>query len=132
MLLCRRAIEPRYGLWTLPAGYMELFETMEQGAARETREEAEAEVEIQQLYCMYNIPRIGQIYVLFKADLIEGKFGAGEETIESRLFAEDEIPWNDLAFPSVERTLWHYFEDRKTGNFSNHLETLGTRLDHTG
>lgn len=132
VLLCRRAIEPRYGLWTLPAGYMELFETMEQGAARETREEAEAEVEIQQLYCMYNIPRIGQIYVLFKADLIEGKFGAGEETIESRLFAEDEIPWNDLAFPSVERTLWHYFENRKTGNFSNHLETLGTRLDHTG
>ena len=132
VLLCRRAIEPRYGLWTLPAGYMELFETMEQGAARETREEAEAEVEIQQLYCMYNIPRIGQIYVLFKADLIEGKFGAGEETIESRLLAEDEIPWNDLAFPSVERTLRHYFADRKTGNFSNHLETLGTRLDHTG
>ena len=132
VLLCRRAIEPRYGLWTLPAGYMELFETMEQGAARETREEAEAEVEIQQLYCMYNIPRIGQIYVLFKADLIEGKFGAGEETIESRLFAEDEIPWNDLAFPSVERTLRHYFADRKIGNFSNHLETLGTRLDHTG
>ena len=67
VLLCRRAIEPRYGLWTLPAGYMELFGTMEQGAARETREEAEAEVEIEQLYCMYNIPRIGQIYVLFKA-----------------------------------------------------------------
>ena len=64
VLLCRRAIEPRYGLWTLPAGYMELFETMEQGAARETREEAEAEVDIEQLYCMYNIPRIGQIYVL--------------------------------------------------------------------
>ncbi|WP_374667266.1 NUDIX hydrolase [Acinetobacter sp.] len=132
VLLCRRAIEPRYGLWTLPAGYMELFETMEQGAARETREEAEAEVEIQQLYCMYNIPRIGQIYVLFKADLVEGKFGAGEETIESRLFSEDEIPWNDLAFPSVERTLRHYFEDRKTGSFTAHLETLGTRLDHTG
>ncbi len=67
VLLCRRAIEPRYGLWTLPAGYMEMFETMEQGAARETREEAEAEIEIEQLYCMYNIPRIGQIYVLFKA-----------------------------------------------------------------
>ncbi|OTG89180.1 NUDIX hydrolase [Acinetobacter sp. ANC 3813] len=132
VLLCRRAIEPRYGLWTLPAGYMELFETMEQGAARETREEAEAEVQIQQLYCMYNIPRIGQIYVLFKADLIEGEFGSGEETIESRLFSEDEIPWNDLAFPSVERTLRHYFEDRKSGIFTTHLETLGTRLDHTG
>ncbi|KGT47245.1 MULTISPECIES: NUDIX hydrolase [Acinetobacter] len=132
VLLCRRAIEPRYGLWTLPAGYMELFETMEQGAARETREEAEAEVEIEQLYCMYNIPRIGQIYVLFKTQLIEGKFGAGEETIESRLFSEAEIPWADLAFPSVERTLRHYFEDRKTNTFPMHLETLGSRLDHTG
>ncbi|MFW1875199.1 NUDIX domain-containing protein, partial [Acinetobacter baumannii] len=99
VLLCRRAIEPRNGLWTLPAGYMELFETMEQGAARETREEAEAETEIEQLYCMYNIPRFGQIYVLFKAQLKDGLFGAGEESIECRLFVEHEIPWGDLAFP---------------------------------
>lgn len=132
VLLCRRAIEPRYGLWTLPAGYMELFETMEQGAARETREEAQAEVEIEQLYCMYNIPRIGQIYVLFKAQLINGSFGAGEESIECRLFEEHEIPWTELAFPSVEQTLKHYFSDRKTNQFVTHLETLGTRLDHTG
>ena len=132
VLMCRRAIEPRYGLWTLPAGYMELFETMEQGAARETREEAEAEIDIEQLYCMYNIPRIGQIYVLFKANLIDGEFGAGEETIESRLFSEDEIPWSELAFPSVEQTLRHYFADRKTNQFQMHLETLGSRLDHTG
>jgi ADP-ribose pyrophosphatase YjhB (NUDIX family) len=132
VLLCRRAIEPRYGLWTLPAGYMELFETMEQGAARETREESEAEVEIEQLYCMYNIPRIGQIYVLFKTQIKDGFFGAGEETLESRLFEEHEIPWNDLAFPSVERTLRHYFEDRKNNIFPMHLETLGTRLDQTG
>ena len=132
VLLCRRAIEPRYGLWTLPAGYMELFETMEQGAARETREEAEAEIDIEHLYCMYNIPRIGQIYVLFKANLKEGYFGAGEESIECRLFEEHEIPWGDLAFPSVERTLRHYFEDRKIQKFPVHLETLGTRLDHTG
>ena len=113
VLLCRRAIEPRYGLWTLPAGYMELFE-------------------IEQLYCMYNIPRIGQIYVLFKTQLVEGKFGAGEETIESRLFDEVDIPWAELAFPSVERTLRHYFEDRKNNVFPMHLETLGSRLDHTG
>jgi ADP-ribose pyrophosphatase YjhB (NUDIX family) len=132
VLLCRRAIEPRYGLWTLPAGYMELFETMEQGAARETREEAEAEIHIEQLYCMYNIPRIGQIYVLFKANLIDGTFGAGEESIECRLFDEHEIPWTDLAFPSVERTLRHYFEDRKNNSFITHLETIGTRIDHTG
>lgn len=132
VLLCRRAIEPRYGLWTLPAGYMELFETMEQGAARETREEAEAEIDIQQLYCTYNIPRIGQIYVLFKAELIDGKFGAGEESIECRLFEEADIPWDELAFPSVERTLRHYFSDRKINEFPMHLETLGSRLDHTG
>lgn len=132
VLLCRRAIEPRYGLWTLPAGYMELFETMEQGAARETREESEAEIEIEQLYCMYNIPRIGQIYVLFKGNIKEGQFGAGEETIESRLFEEEDIPWNELAFPSVERTLRHYFTDRKNNQFLMHLETLGSRLDHTG
>ncbi|WP_445116396.1 NUDIX hydrolase [Acinetobacter sp. WZC-1] len=132
VLLCRRAIEPRYGLWTLPAGYMELNETMEQGAARETREEAEAEVHIEQLYCMYNIPRIGQIYVLFKSDIIDGQFGAGEETIESRLFEEHEIPWNELAFPSVERTLRHYFEDRRNNCYPLHLETLGSRLDQTG
>ena len=132
VLLCRRAIEPRYGLWTLPAGYMELFETMEQGAARETREEAEAEVEIEHLYCMYNIPRIGQIYVLFKANLINGAFGAGEESIECRLFEEHEIPWSELAFPSVEYTLKHYFADRKNDTFDMHLETLGSRLNHTG
>ena len=132
VLLCRRAIEPRYGLWTLPAGYMELQETMAQGAARETREEAEAEVSIGELYCMYDIPRIGQIYVLFKSTLIDGQFGAGDETIESRLFEEHEIPWGDLAFPSVERTLRHYFADQKTGSFPMHLETLGSRLDHTG
>ena len=132
VLLCRRAIEPRYGLWTLPAGYMELFETMEQGAARETREEAEAEVEIEHLYCMYNIPRIGQIYVLFKANLINGAFGAGEESIECRLFEEHEIPWSELAFPSVEHTLKHYFADKKNNTFDMHLETLGSRLDHTG
>ncbi len=132
VLLCRRAIEPRYGCWTLPAGYMELFETMEQGAVRETREEAEADVDIEQLYCMYNIPRIGQIYVLFKGILRDGQFGAGDETIESRLFEEHEIPWSELAFPSVEHTLRHYFSDRKANHFPMHLETLGSRLDHTG
>lgn len=132
VLLCRRAIEPRYGLWTLPAGYMELFETMQEGAARETREEAEAEIDIEQLYCMYNIPRIGQIYVLFKAQLRDGIFGAGEETIESKLFAEQDIPWDELAFPSVKQTLEHYFRDRKNNHFPMHLDTIGTRLDHTG
>ena len=81
---------------------------------------------------MYNIPRIGQIYVLFKTQIVAGQFGAGEETIESRLFSEDEIPWEDLAFTSVERTLRHYFADRKNNQFPLHIETIGSRLDHTG
>ncbi len=126
VLLCRRAIEPRYGLWTLPAGFMELHETMEEGAARETWEEAEGVVNIEQLYCMYNIPRIGQIYVLFKGNLQDGQYGAGTESLECGLFGEDEIPWNELAFPSIERTLKHYFNDRQHGQFTLHLETISS------
>ena len=105
---------------------------MAQGAARETREEAEAEVDMGELYCMYDIPRIGQIYALFKSTLIDGQFGAGEETIESRLFEEHEIPWNDLAFPSVERTLRHYFADRKKKKKKKKIKKLNSRLDQTG
>ena len=111
---------------------MELLETKKQGAERETREKKKKKIDLEQLYCMYNIPRIGQIYVLFKAQLKQGLFGAGEESLECRLFAEDEIPWNELAFPSVEHTLKHYFADRQKGEFPIHLETLGTRLDQTG
>lgn len=129
VLLCRRAIEPRYGLWTLPAGFMELNETVEQGAMRETREEAQAHIHVEQLYCMYNLPNIGQVYVLFKSQLIDGQFGAGEETIESRLFREHEIPWDQLAFPSVRQTLQHYFHDRKQQHFPLHLETLTTDIE---
>jgi ADP-ribose pyrophosphatase YjhB (NUDIX family) len=103
---------------------MELHETMEQGAARETLEEAEGVVNIEQLYCLYNIPHIGQIYVLFKGNLQDGVYGAGEESLECALFTEADIPWTSLAFPSVERTLRHYFADRTTGVFAIHLETL--------
>jgi len=129
VLLCRRAIEPRYGLWTLPAGFMELHETMEQGAARETWEEAEGRVNIDQFYCGYNIPRIGQIYMLFKGELENGVFGSGEESLECALFDEADIPWDQLAFPSIYRTLKHYFHDRKQYDFSQgnvpfHLETI--------
>lgn len=125
VLLCRRAIEPRYGLWTLPAGFMEIGETIEAGAARETWEEAEGHITDQHLYCIYNIPRIGQVYMLFKSQLQDGIFGVGEESLECALFAEDDIPWGELAFPSIERTLRHYFTDRKTGQFPQHLETIG-------
>ncbi|GAB3053173.1 NUDIX hydrolase [Acinetobacter apis] len=128
VLLCRRAIEPRYGLWTLPAGYMELSETMAEGAARETLEEADARIDIEQMYCMYDIPRIGQIYALFKAKLRDHQFGAGPETLESRLFEEHEIPWDQLAFPSVKKTLQHYFADRKQAHYPIHLETIDSLL----
>lgn len=127
VLLCRRAIEPCYGLWTLPAGYMELNETMQQGAERETFEEAEAHIDTEQLYCLYDIPRIGQIYSIFKAQLRHGKFGAGPETIESRLFSEQDIPWDQLAFQSVRQTLEHYFSDRQQQQYPLHLETLDAR-----
>lgn len=132
ILMCRRAIEPRYGKWTLPAGFMELNETLEQGAARETYEEAHAHIEIEQLYCMYNLPHIGQVYMLFKARLTSD-FGAGEETIETRLFDEAEIPWNELAFHSIEHTLRHYLHDRQHLTVGNqalpfHLETIHEQI----
>lgn len=129
ILLCRRAIEPRYGLWTLPAGYMELAETMAEGAARETFEEAEAYINIEGLYCMYDIPHIGQIYALFKAQLKDGIFGAGPETIETRLFKEEDIPWDSLAFPSVKQTLRHYFKDKLNQHYPLHFETIHSEID---
>ena len=104
VLMCRRAIEPRRGFWTLPAGYMELGETLEEGAAREALEEAEAVIEIEGILGVFSIARIGQVQVIFRARFgADGPpvFGPGEESLEVRLFAPDEIPWDDIAFPSV-------------------------------
>src|SRR3954462_6095213 len=117
ILLCRRAIEPRLGLWTVPAGFMENGETTSQGAARETLEEANARVEVAQLYALYNIPHINQVYILFRARLLDMDFSAGAETLETRLFTEAEIPWEQIAFATVRNTLTHYFSDRKAGEF---------------
>ena len=116
ILLCRRAIEPRYGLWTLPAGFMENGESTEQAAMRETWEEACARVEIDTLYSLLSIPHINQVYMLFRGTLINGKFAPGEESLECALYDESEIPWNELAFPVVEETLTRYYRDRKAGN----------------
>jgi ADP-ribose pyrophosphatase YjhB (NUDIX family) len=124
ILLCRRAIEPRRGLWTVPAGFMENGETTMQGAARETLEEANARVELLQLYALYNIPHISQVYVLFRAKLLDLDFSAGEESLEVRLFAEQELPWHDLAFATVRNTLTHYFEDRRRGSYELHIGTI--------
>ncbi len=113
VLLCRRSIEPRSGLWNLPAGYLESGETAEEGARRETREEACADVEILRLHTLYNLPHIDQVYLFFLARLHQPTFGVGEETLEVGLFAETEVPWQDIAFSSTEFALRHYFAERE-------------------
>ncbi|MEO8443089.1 MAG: NUDIX hydrolase [Betaproteobacteria bacterium] len=124
ILLCRRAIEPRHGLWTVPAGFMENGETTFQGAARETLEEANARVEVGQLYALYNIPHINQVYILFRARLLDLDFSAGAETLETALFAESAIPWEKLAFATVRNTLTHYYSDRAAGAYQFHMGTI--------
>jgi ADP-ribose pyrophosphatase YjhB (NUDIX family) len=115
VLLCRRAIEPRYGLWTLPAGFMERGETTSAGAARETLEEANARVAVGMLYSLFNLPHIDQVYMLFRGRLLDLDFHPGAESLEVALFAESEIPWDTLAFPVVKETLGLYFGDRAAG-----------------
>lgn len=124
ILLCRRAIEPRYGLWTLPAGFMENGETTEQGALRETYEEARASVHLAGLFAVFSIPHISQVYMMFHGTLNDLNFGPGPESIDVRLFSEAEIPWDKLAFPVVHRTLWYYLEDRRKGKFEIHVDNL--------
>ena len=124
ILLCRRAIEPRHGLWTVPAGYMENGETTFAGAQRETLEEANARVEIGPLYALYNIPHINQVYILFRARLLDTDVSPGAETLEVRLLAEAEIPWDRIAFASVRNTLVHYYEDRRKGEYRFHMGTI--------
>ncbi len=110
VLLCKRAIEPRYGYWTLPAGFMENNETIMEGAAREAYEEANAVAEDMQLFGVYNLPRISQVYIMFKGRLKDGKASSGDESLDVKLFDEDEIPWNELAFPVITEALQRYYE----------------------
>lgn len=124
VLLCRRAIEPRRGFWTLPAGFMENGETTQEAAARETIEEAAAEVAGQELYMVFNLPQINQVYIFYRADVVDGRFGVGVESLESQLFTEEEIPWSDLAFPTVSRALKYYFADRRDGLFPVRVEDI--------
>ena len=124
VLLCRRAIEPRLGLWTVPAGFMENGETTAQGAARETLEEANARVEVGPLYAMYNITHINQVYILFRARLLDLNFSAGTESLEVQLFDEKDVPWESIAFATVRNTLNHYYADRKAGEYRFHLGTI--------
>lgn len=124
ILLCRRAIEPRCGLWTLPAGFMENGETIAQAALRETEEEANANVEIGDLFTLYNLPHISQVYMLFQARLLDLSFSPGLETLEVKLFAEREIPWETLAFRAIRETLKRFFEDRARGRYGLHIGTI--------
>jgi ADP-ribose pyrophosphatase YjhB (NUDIX family) len=117
ILICKRAIEPRYGLWTLPAGFMEINESAPEGAAREALEEANARVEIEDLYTVYSIPHISQVYMMFRARLIDPDVSPGVESLEVKLVTQDEIPWDQLAFAMVKRTLEHFIKDRESGLF---------------
>ena len=124
VLLCKRAIEPRHGYWTLPAGFLENGETIEEGARRESWEEAQANLQATTLYTMFDLPHIHQVYFFYKAELADLNFGAGIESLEVQLFNEEEIPWQELAFPVVEETLKYYFEDRKKQEFIFRNEVL--------
>jgi len=129
ILLCKRAIEPRYGLWTLPAGFMENQETLEQAAMRESAEEAHANVELEQLYTVFSLPHVNQVYIMFRARLLDESFKPGIESLEVKLFSEDEIPWDELAFRTIHYSLKYYFEDRRTGHYvmRSHLVEPGKK-----
>ena len=118
ILLCKRAIEPRHGLWTLPAGFMENQETTLQAALRETDEEANAKINNCQLFCTLSIPHISQVYIMYRGELINGSAAPGIESLETHLFSEDEIPWDTLAFPVITETLKLYFADKQNQHFN--------------
>jgi len=120
ILLCRRAIEPRRGLWTLPAGFMELGETTAQAALRETLEEAQARVDLGEVFALLSVPHVDQVHVFYRARLLDREFAAGEETLEVALLRESDIPWKEIAFRTVSSTLRHFYADRKAGAMGFH------------
>ena len=130
LLLCRRAIEPRLGHWTLPAGFMEVGETTAHAATRETFEEAGADVDIDALFAVVNVPHIDQVHLFYRGRLRSPQYAAGEESQAVELFAEVEIPWPELAFRSVEVCLRAYLADRRTGRFGLHEVELGPLPAH--
>lgn len=124
ILLCRRAIEPRKGWWTLPAGFMENNETLAQAAARETLEEANARVQIGDLYAIYSLPHISQVYILFRAQLLDLDFKPGIESLDVKLLSEHEIPWEEMAFRVIHDPLKHYFKERNQGKLGFHMGVI--------
>jgi ADP-ribose pyrophosphatase YjhB (NUDIX family) len=128
ILLCKRAIEPRLGYWTVPAGFLENRETLQQGAARESHEEALADVEIGSLLAMVHVLHAQQVHVFFRARLKTASFGAGPESLEVKLVRPEEIPWSDIAFPSTDFTLRRYLEDRAAGREQHYFTTFDRHL----
>jgi len=128
ILLCRRAIEPRLGYWTVPAGFLENGETTEEGAARETLEEACAKVEIGTALAMIHVVHVNQIHLMYRARLKDGQYGVGQESLETELFDRSEIPWEELAFPSISFSLERYFHDLDRGANDFHLHDVRHRL----
>jgi len=131
VLLCKRAIEPRYGLWTLPAGFMEHGESTEQGAMRETWEEAQAKVEDLHVHSLFSVLHITQVYIIYRARLSSLDFAAGIESLEVALFKQQDIPWDGLAFPAITQSLQDFFSDREQGHYQVHVADLAKRaFDH--
>ena len=128
VLLCRRAIEPRHGKWTLPAGFMELGETTEQGAARENQEESGARIQIRSLLTVIDVPSVNQVHLYYLADVLGPHLAPGPETLEAAFFGLDEIPWRELAFRTVSTTLEHYLQDRARGEYPTHHYAIDLRF----
>ncbi len=120
ILLCRRAIEPRHGMWTVPAGFMENGETVAQAALRETLEEANARVELGEMYAVLSVPHVNQVHIFYRGRLLDLEFSPGAESLEVGLFAERDIPWPEIAFRTISTTLRHYYADRRAGRFGFH------------
>jgi ADP-ribose pyrophosphatase YjhB (NUDIX family) len=127
LLLCRRAIEPRYGYWTLPAGFMENDETAGQAALRETLEEAGARIELGAPFSLISVPYVNQVHLFYRARLLDLEFKPGEESLEVALYEEAQIPWKEIAFRTVAATLRHWFADRARGAFGFHAEDIVQR-----
>ncbi len=127
ILFCKRAIEPCYGKWTLPAGFLENGETVEEGTIREALEEAGAKIDGLEAYALYNLPYINQVYLIFRSRIVDTHFKVGDESLEVKLFKEDEIPWNELAFPVIRMTLRSYFNDMSKGSFPFHIGDVGVK-----
>ncbi len=130
ILLCKRATEPRLGYWTLPAGFLENNETVEEGALRETMEEAGAKSNNIKLFLMCNLPNISQVYMIYHGDLIDGVFSAGVESEEVKLFSQDQIPWDNIAFSVILKAIKLYYQDLKNGNINIHFDTIDKQYDN--